>query len=133
MPCHSWSSPCGQYEENPACSSQGDVYKRQINSFCLSVINTCAKEKYINVQKLVPTNESIVRAIAAKMLPEYPSDSQVRSLAPVSYTHLWAVLHGAGTRGTRRRPKRRVCSPTTAVANLSLIHISLSVFYILDF
>lgn len=52
-----------------------------INSFCLSVINTCAKEKYIHVPKLVPNNESIVRAIAAKMLPEYPSDSQVRSLA----------------------------------------------------
>lgn len=51
------------------------------NSFCLSVINTCAKEKYIHVPKLVPNNESIVRAIAAKMLPEYPSDSQVRSLA----------------------------------------------------
>ena len=40
-----------------------------INSFCLSVINTCAKEKYIHVPKLVPNNESIVRAIAAKMLP----------------------------------------------------------------
>ena len=52
-----------------------------INSFCLSVINTCAEEKYIHVPKLVPNNESIVRAIAAKMLPEYPSDSQVRSLA----------------------------------------------------
>lgn len=52
-----------------------------INSFCLSVINTCAKEKCIHVPKLVPNNESIVRAIAAKMLPEYPSDSQVRSLA----------------------------------------------------
>lgn len=52
-----------------------------INSFCLSVINTCVKEKYIHVPKLVPNNESIVRAIAAKMLPEYPSDSQVRSLA----------------------------------------------------
>lgn len=52
-----------------------------INSFCLSVINTCAKEKYIHVPKLVPNNESIVHAIAAKMLPEYPSDSQVRSLA----------------------------------------------------
>lgn len=36
-----------------------------INSFCLSVINTCAKEKYIHVPKLVPNNESIVRAIAA--------------------------------------------------------------------
>lgn len=52
-----------------------------INSFCLSVINTCVKEKYIHVPKLVPNNESIIRAIAAKMLPEYPSDSQVRSLA----------------------------------------------------
>lgn len=52
-----------------------------INSFCLSVINTCVKEKYIHVPKLVPNNESIIRTIAAKMLPEYPSDSQVRSLA----------------------------------------------------
>lgn len=52
-----------------------------INSFCLSVINTCVKEKHIHVPKLVPNNESIIRAIAAKMLPEYPSDSQVRSLA----------------------------------------------------
>ena len=34
-------------------------------------------------------------------------------------TTRWAVLPGAGTRGTRRRPKRRVCSPTTAVANWS--------------
>lgn len=44
-----------------------------INSFCLSVINTCVKEKYIHVPKLVPNNESIIRAIAAKMLLSTPA------------------------------------------------------------
>lgn len=52
-----------------------------INSFCLSVIKTCAREKHITIPELVPNNEPIIRDIARTMMRDYPSDSTIKSLA----------------------------------------------------
>ena len=52
-----------------------------INSFCLSVIKTCAREKGITIPELVPNNEPIIRDIARTMMRDYPSDSTIKSLA----------------------------------------------------
>ena len=52
-----------------------------INSFCLSVIKTCAREKHITIPELVPNNEPIIRDIARTMMRDHPSDSTIKSLA----------------------------------------------------
>lgn len=52
-----------------------------INSFCLSVIKTCAREKQITIPELVPNNEPIIRDIARTMMRDYPSDSTIKSLS----------------------------------------------------
>lgn len=52
-----------------------------INSFCLSVLRICTKEKGERLPELVPGNERIVREIASSMMREYPSDIVVRTLA----------------------------------------------------
>lgn len=52
-----------------------------INSFCLSVIKTCAREKHITIPELVPNNEPIIRDIARTMMRDYPSDSTIKSLS----------------------------------------------------
>lgn len=56
-------------------------YFATINSFCVSIMNICARDKGIFVPKLVPNNETIIRQLAAAMMPEYPSDSSVKQLA----------------------------------------------------
>lgn len=52
-----------------------------INSFCLSVIKTCAREKHITIPELVPNNEPIIRDVARTMMRDYPSDSTIKSLS----------------------------------------------------
>lgn len=52
-----------------------------INSFCLSVIRTCAREKGDHVPRLVPDNERVIREIASRMMRDFPSDVCVRNLA----------------------------------------------------
>lgn len=52
-----------------------------INSFCVSVIKTCAREKWVPVPKLVTSNEKIVRDIAKNMMADYPSENDIRTLA----------------------------------------------------
>lgn len=52
-----------------------------INSFCVSVINTCAREKWLTIPRLITSNEKIIRDIAREMSPEYPSDNTIKSLA----------------------------------------------------
>jgi len=52
-----------------------------IHSFCLKVINTCKHKKGEAIPDLEPNNERIVREICVDMLPEYPSDMMIRSLA----------------------------------------------------
>lgn len=51
-----------------------------INSFCLSVIRTCQREKGVKIPMLVPNNSSIIRDIARRMMKDYPSDATVNSL-----------------------------------------------------
>lgn len=51
-----------------------------INSFCLSVLRICQREKGIRVPTLVPNNNSIIRDIAKKMMHDYPSDATVNAL-----------------------------------------------------
>ena len=56
-------------------------YFSTINAFCLSVIHSCNREKGVDVPELIPNNEKVVRQIAAEMLPEYPTDAQVRTFS----------------------------------------------------
>lgn len=51
-----------------------------INSFCVSVINTCAREKGIFVPRLLTNNEKLVREIAITMSSEYPTDTTIHLL-----------------------------------------------------
>lgn len=52
-----------------------------INSFCLSVIRTCQKEKGIYLPTLLPQNEPLIRQIAKGMMTDYPSNSTIKELA----------------------------------------------------
>lgn len=52
-----------------------------INSFCVSVINTCTREKGVPVPRLITSNERIVRDLARELMPEYPTDNTVKSIA----------------------------------------------------
>lgn len=52
-----------------------------INSFCMSVINICAREKGLTIPRLISANEKIIRDIAREMSPEYPSDNTIKTLA----------------------------------------------------
>lgn len=51
-----------------------------INSFCLSVIRTCTREKGVFIPTLLQNNERLVRELAIPLMPEYPSDSSVKQL-----------------------------------------------------
>lgn len=51
-----------------------------INSFCVSVINTCGREKGIYIPRLLTNNEKLIREIAVKMSAEYPTDTTIHML-----------------------------------------------------
>lgn len=52
-----------------------------INSFCLSVIKACAREKGIRIPNLLSNNEPVIRDIARSMMREYPSDATIKALS----------------------------------------------------
>lgn len=52
-----------------------------INSFCVSVLRTCAREKGEMIPQLLPNNESFIGHLAAEMMHVYPSDSSIKQLA----------------------------------------------------
>lgn len=51
-----------------------------IHSFCLKVLNYCRTYKGEHIPTLEPKNDRVVREICISMMPEYPSDSTIRSL-----------------------------------------------------
>lgn len=51
-----------------------------INSFCVSVLSICAREKGIWFPRLIPHNEPIIIRAAQNVTGEYPSENAVRAL-----------------------------------------------------
>lgn len=56
-------------------------YFATINSFCVSIMRVCARDKGIFIPKLLENNESVIRQLAIPRMPEYPSDSSIKQLA----------------------------------------------------
>lgn len=52
-----------------------------INSFCVSVLNICAREKGVSVPRLLTNSDSLIRNTVKKLGHGWPSDNTVKALA----------------------------------------------------
>ena len=63
------------------CDPGNTPHFSTIHSFCYKVLRVCESRKGLNLPKLEPSSERIIRALCVTVNKEYPSDALVSSLA----------------------------------------------------